>query len=166
MIQCLSKPMKQTEDFSVSEQNDWELLQDFLNNSELGERLVEYGRTKEKDYVDATGRTTTNEVINMELKKRKATINQYPTLDAEAHKIADLCLDYFCKGKIPLYINFLKDNYVVVFNIAKLKHRHLAKNEINWSQGYRAFEKTQTQKLDIRDAWKYHKEGNYYERML
>ena len=155
--------MNKEEDFDVSEQNCWELLQDFIEHSNFKSNLKEFNRKEECNYVDATGLTTSNQVLNMELKKRNITINQFPTLDAEGHKLADLYIDYFCDNKIPLYINFLKDGYVVVFNITKLKRRHKAQKERNWSQGYKAFEMTQTQKLDVRDAYIYKKENDTYE---
>jgi hypothetical protein len=44
-----------------------------------------------------------------------------------------------------------------------LKRRHKAQKERNWSQGYKAFEMTQTQKLDVRDAYIYKKENDTYE---
>lgn len=157
---------RSNEEFNVSEDKCWELLQDFIQNSNFRKKIVDYGRWKEKEYVDATGLTSDNQFINMELKKRNIAINQYPTLDAEGHKLADLYIDYFCDKKIPLYINFLKDWYVVVFNLAKLKHRHAAKKEKNWSQGYHAFEMTQTQKLDIKDAWIYKKDENGKYRLM
>lgn len=153
------------ENFDVSEQTCWDLLKDFISNSNFNKKIVEFGRTNEKEYVDATGMTTSRTYVNMELKRRYITIDQYPTLDAEGHKLADLFIDYFCLNKIPLYINFLNDGYVVVFNLTKLKHRHPPRKERNWSQGYKNFEMTQTQKLDIKDAWVYKKKEGKYQLM-
>ena len=155
--------MKREEDFSVSEQTCWELLQDFIECSNFKIHIKKYGRTEECDYVDATGLTTSNQFLNMELKRRYQTLGKYDTLYAEGHKIADLYVDYFCDNKIPLYINFLNDNYVVIFNLIKLKRRHKAVKGRNWSQGYNAFEMTQSQRLDLKDAFIYKKENNKYK---
>ena len=154
---------REEEDFDVSEQKCWELLQDFIEHSNFKSNLKEFGRKEECNYVDATGLTTSNQVLNMELKRRNSKLGQYSTLFAEGHKLADLYLDYFCLNKIPLYINFLEDGHVVIYNLTKLKHRHEAdKERKKWSQGYKAFEMSQSQKLDVRDAHIYKRVGDKF----
>lgn len=158
--------MNRVEDFDTSEQTCWELLQDFIEHSDFKYKIKEYGRKEKCKYVDATGLTTSNQFLNMELKKRNKKIEQYSTLFAEGHKLADLYLDYFCLNKIPLYINFLEDGYVVIYNLTRLKHRHEAdKKRGKWSQGYNSFEMSQSQKLDLKDAYIYKKINNHYERI-
>lgn len=158
-------PMNREEDFDTSEQKCWELLQDFIENSDFKTKIKIYGRKEKCDYVDATGMTTSNQFLNMELKRRYHTLGKFDTLYAEGHKVADLYVDYFCLNKIPLYINFLDDGYVVIYNLTRLKHRHEAVKGKNWSQGYKAFEMTQSQRLDLKDAYIYKKENNRYKHI-
>ena len=143
----------------INEENDYELLQDF--NSVL--KLNELGKTPEKYTTDASGYTTDGRYINIELKRRNININTYKTLYIETHKAGDMLLDYVCEKKIPLYINFLNDGYVVVYNLSELKHRPKKICKRIESKLYQGFELAKRQELIIDDAFIYKKNNNTYK---
>lgn len=141
-----------------TEQQDYDKLQDFnkyLNLRELGKR-------PDKDTTDASGYTEDGHEVNIELKSRNIGINTFKTIYIENHKVADMLLDYTIDKKIPLYINFLNDDYVVVFNLAKLRHRPRKVNKRIWSQLYQAFEMAKREELRLEDAWIYKKQNDKY----
>ena len=143
---------------NTSEQHDYEKLQDFnkfLKLKELGKRPV-------KDTTDASGFTADGHEVNIELKSRNIGINTFKTIYIESHKVADMLLDYNIDHKIPLYINFLNDDYVVVFNLAKLRHRPRKVNKRIWSELYQAFEMAKREELRLEDAWIYQKQNDKY----
>lgn len=143
----------------TSEIEDFEKLKDFnklLNLRELGKRPL-------KDTTDASGFTQDGQEVNIELKSRNIGINAFKTIYIESHKVADMLLDYHIDGKIPLYINFLNDDYVVIFNLAKLKHRpEKIINKRIWSELYQSYEMAKREGLKLEDAWIYQKQNNKY----
>ncbi len=156
------------------EKKDYYLMEEF--NKVL--KLIELGQTPEKHTTDASGYTTDGRLINIELKQRNQTLsgltlvgissktgNQYTanTIYIESHKIADLLLDYTIENKIPLYINFLNDGYVVLYNISTLKHRPTKVAKKIWSELYQGFELAKRQELQLSDAWIYKKENNEFK---
>lgn len=156
------------------EKNDYYLMEEF--NKVL--KLIELGQTPEKHTTDASGYTTDGRLINIELKQRNQTLsgltlvgissktgNQYTanTIYIESHKVADLLLDYTIEDKIPLYINFLNDGYVVVYNLSELKHRPTKVAKKIWSELYQGFELAKRQELQLSDAWIYKKENNEFK---
>ena len=171
-ITQIAQFIKMNQDFALkSETNDYYLLEDFNNVL----KLIELGQTPEKYTTDASGFTTDGRQINIELKKRNQTLSgltiigtssktnkQYTadTIYIESHKIADLLLDYQCDDKIPLYINFLNDGYVVLYNITRLKHRPTKVAKRIWSELYQGFELAKRQELKLEDAWIYQRINN------
>lgn len=141
-----------------TEQHDYEKLQDF--NKFL--KLKELGKRPAKDTTDASGFTADEHEVNIELKSRNININTFQTIYIESHKIADMLLDYNIDHKIPLYINFLQDDYVVVFNLAMLKHRPEKIIKPIWSQLYQSFELGKREGLLLEDAWIYQKQNDEY----
>ena len=156
------------------EKNDYYLMEEF--NKVL--KLIELGQTPEKHTTDASGYTTDGRFVNIELKQRNQTLsgltligissktgNQYTadTIYIESHKIADLLLDYTIDDKIPLYINFLNDGYVVLYNISTLKHRPTKVAKKIWSELYQGFELAKRQELQLSDAWIYRKNNDTYK---
>lgn len=142
----------------TSEQQDYEKLRDF--NKLL--KIRELGKRPDKDTTDASGYTQDGQELNIELKSRYIGINTYKTIYIESHKVADMLLDYTIDKKIPLYINFLNDDYVVVFNLAKLRHRPRKTNKRIWSELYQAFEMAKREELRLEDAWIYQKQNDKY----
>ena len=142
----------------INENLDFEMLEHF--NSLL--KLKDLGRTPELYHTDASGYSN-NKYINIELKRRSVNLNTYKTLYIEAHKAGDLLLDYVIEGKIPLYVNFLQDGHVVVFNLAELKHRPEKVSKRIESKLYEGFELAKREELLITDAWIYKLENNQYK---
>ena len=141
------------------EDNDYELLQDF--NKVL--KLTELGRCPENDATDASGYTTDGRLINIELKRRNINIDTYKSIYIESHKVGDMLLDYVCDKKIPLYINFLDNGYVVVYNLAELKTRPKKVVKNIYSKLYQGFEIAKREELYIKDAWIYQKNNDTYK---
>lgn len=152
------------EKFDVKEQEaiDFRLLQEF---NEETFKLKHLGRRDgEANPIDASGLTEDDRVINIEIKSRDFSINKYPTLMLETHKAYSLQDEYIKQGNIPLYVNFLNDDSVVVFNLLK-------------SSGYMERRKTHSRLygnkefqyklfLPIKNGWIYKKdENNNYKLM-
>ena len=163
------------QDFANSmEDTDFQLLQDF-NKKVL--KLEELGRTAHKHYTDASGITTDGRSLNIELKYRVMNYdnlaisasttqgNSYTadTLYIEAHKCGDLLLDYICNKQIPLYINFLSDDTVILYNLTTLKNRPKKVTKKIYSKLYQGFELAEREELKLDDAWIYKKENNKYK---
>lgn len=143
----------------TSELEDYELLQDF--NKVL--KLNELGRCPDKYTTDASGYTTDGRYINVELKKRNIDIDTFSTIYIETHKVGDMLLDYVCEKKIPLYINFLSDGHVVVYNLAELKNRPKKVAKRIYSKLYEGFELAKREELRLDDAWIYQKNNDGYK---
>jgi hypothetical protein len=116
-------------------------------------------------HTDATGRTETKlgeeRKFNLELKTRDVTLTKSGkfmgdkfnenTLYIESHKIADLLLDQVI-GYEGLYVNFLNNNVVIIFNVGKLKVRPKLEKKRIPSKGYQGFEMGFREGLHIKDA--------------
>ena len=143
-----------------NEEKDYILLKEF-NEKVL--KLNKLGQTTKHHHSDASGLTKSGTYINLELKHRNININTYPTMYLESHKAADMLLDYVTLNYVPLYVNFLADGHVVVFNLAKLKHRPKTVCKYIKSELYEGFELAKRQELDMRDAFIYKLENNEYK---
>ena len=150
------------------EDEDYILLKDF--NKVL--KLSDLGQTPKYSTSDASG-TSLNRYINIELKRRNQTLTKdfkisgetytADTVYLESHKAGDLLLDYVCEDKIPLYINFLNDGYVLLFNLSKLKHRPKKVCKKIYSKLYQGFELAKREELLVSDAWIYKRINNEYK---
>lgn len=145
------------------EDNDYKLLQDF-NEKKL--KLKCLGRTPSKYSSDASGYTQDNQLVNIELKYRDNDINEYDSLHIETHKAYDLLDEYIRDNKIPLYINFLNDGHVVVYNLAKLKHKPYKKRVKTYSKLYQDYESGYKAFLKLEDAYIYKKDDDNYKRIV
>lgn len=148
--------------FVEKENENWKLLCDFNEHTHL---FDEIGRMNEYYHTDATGRTETKlgeqRMFNIELKIRNVTLTKSGkfmgdkfnenTLYIESHKIADLLLDQVI-GYEGLYVNFLNNNVVVIFNVGKLKVRPKLEKKRIPSKGYQGFEMAFREGLHINDA--------------
>ena len=163
--------MKQ-EFFNENEEKDFEKLKVFNQATGI---FDEIGQTNHKYHTDATA-TTTNKLgetryWNIELKDRnlnlmedgrisgatdKGTFYDY-TILIESHKVADMLLDMI-NGLTPLYVNFLSDGHILIFNLANLKKRPQKTGVMNIrSKGYQKFEIAKREGLFISDAAVYDK---------
>lgn len=159
--------------FAQQKENDcYEKLTDFNNFL----NIVQLGRCPDKSSTDASGYTTDGRYANIELKDRdmnlledfrlsgetKGKTYYAEDLFIESHKVADMMLDYQCEGKLPLYINFINEDTVILYNLATLKHRPKKVSKRIWSELYQGFEIAKRQCLNMDDAWIYKKINGKY----
>lgn len=127
---------------------------------------------------DASGITTDGTDVNVEIKVRNqilldtntvSGVSQYNhpytanTIFIEAHKAADLLIDYIVDGNEPIYVNFIGE-HVVVFNLRKLKRKPSREtNKDIYSKLYEGKDKGVRYGLPLEDAFIYRKtENNSY----
>lgn len=103
--------------FKTNEKNDLQLLYEFNYNTKLFQSIKP---TEEKSQIDAIGKRKDREFA-IELKHRFINLEKYQTIMIEDYKLASMMLEYTINHREPLYINFLADGTVVIFNLAKLK---------------------------------------------
>lgn len=163
--------MKDREFFNSNEANDLKKLNDFNNAINLFTSITP---AKEKHYCDASGKTS-DRIFNIELKNRNQIITSNgkisgcsqngkvyidETIFVEDHKLSDMILDYITEGIEPLYINFLSNGWVIIFNLSKLtlRPKKYLNMKIN-SKGYQSMEFGNRQGLYLKDAAIY--DNNY-----
>lgn len=163
---------KQT--FNKAEDKCFQKFKDF--NQFLN--LKDIKRTAKYSPTDVEGYTNFNQLVKVELKDRNLKLSPdlkiimdetkgtytATTIFIEAHKYLDLLLARDYDNAIPLYINFLKDDYVLVYNLSsRLKRKPLETRERKvHSMGYEGFELTKRKLLQLEDAYIYQKQGNTY----
>ena len=103
--------------FKTNEKNDLQLLYEFNYNTKLFQSIKP---TEEKSQIDAIGKRKDREFA-IELKHRFINLEKYQSIMIEDYKLAGMMLEYTINHREPLYINFLADGTVVIFNLAKLK---------------------------------------------
>lgn len=146
--------------FETNEKNDLQMLYEFNYVTKLFDSITP---TEEKSQIDATAKRKNRE-FSIEIKHRYINLEKYQTIMIEPYKYLELKLEKEFNGKDGLYINFLADGSVVIFNISKLKTRpHFTIHNIR-SEGY---EVNQLQErryhLNLKDAAIYKKENNNYK---
>ena len=144
--------------FKESEVNGWQLLEKFNEATKIFNEIKnssfnESGTTGES--IDGTGYSTNKlgevKYWNIEVKVRnlnlldngkisgctdKGHVYIEDTIFIESHKAADLLLDKI-NGLTPLYVNFLSDGHVVIYNLDKLRYRPKKSGNLNIrSKGY------------------------------
>lgn len=153
--------------FNTTEKTDFEEL--MLFNEQIL-NLNQLGKTPEKHWTDASGYTTTNRYLNMELKERNQELRVNEKGDyyihgwkdngseydcygeyIEQHKVCDMLLDYVVYGYEPIYINFL-NNAIIVYNLSRLKHRPVPMKQKIHSRGYGKMEIGTREDLSLKDA--------------
>lgn len=148
--------------FDTNESNDMKLLYDFNLHTNLfsGLNPSEYSH-----FSDATAYTISRlgeeRKFNIEIKKRNAVLLKSGKVSGatfvddniiiESHKACDLLFDNI-NGYEPLYINFLDNNVVVIYNLNKLSIRPQSMKKFIKSSGYQGFEIASRQGLNIKDA--------------
>ena len=146
--------------FKENEKNDLQMLYEFNYKTKLFDSITP---TKEKSQIDATAKRKNREFA-IELKHRFINLEKYQSIMIEPYKYLELKLEKEFNERDGLYINFLADGTIVIFNISRLKTRpHFTIHNIR-SQGY---EVNQIQErryhLDLKDAVIYKKENNNYK---
>lgn len=156
------------------EDEDYILLKDF-NHDVL--KLTELGQTERNESSDASGYTTDGRLISIELKQRNLQLSGLTligttsegksytadTIYLESHKLGDMLLDYLIDKKIPLYINFMQNDYVLLYNLSTLKNRPKKVCKKIYSKLYQGFELSKRQELPLKDAWIYQRINNVYK---
>ena len=146
--------------FETNEKKDLQMLYEFNHETRLFDSITP---AKEKSQIDATAKRKNREFA-IELKHRFINLEKYQSIMIEPYKYLELKLEKEFNERDGLYINFLADGTVVIFNISRLKTRpHFTIHNIR-SQGY---EVNQIQErryhLDLKDAVIYKKENNNYK---
>ena len=148
--------------FDKNEENDMKLLYNFNLHTNLfsGLEQAEYSH-----YADATAYTISRlgeeRKFNIEIKKRNAVLLKSgkvsgatfidDTIIIESHKMCDLILDTL-NGYEPLYINFLDNNVVIIYNLSKLTVRPTSMKKFIKSKAYESYEIASRQGLNLKDA--------------
>ena len=173
--------MKDKKYFDTKENTDFIKLT-VLNDQIL--HLNNLGQTPYLHHTDASGYTSTSRYLSMELKDRDVELieqngeyyiqgtSQYGksysanTLYIEQHKVSAMLLDYITLGYEPIYINFLKGGYVVVYNLARLRTRPHSEAKTIKSRGYNKMEIGQREGLYLTDATIYKMDENNQYRLI
>lgn len=147
--------------FETNEKNDLQMLYEFNYKTKLFDSITP---TKEKAQIDATAKRNNREFA-IEIKHRYINLEKYQTIFIEDYKLAEMMLEYTVNHREPLYINFLADGHIVIFNLAKLKEKPRQRIANIKSEGY---DKMQCQErrylLPIKDAVIY-KDNNLLKPM-
>ena len=160
--------MKNNLFFDKNEEIDYEKLIELNNHLGWFNEIGKFGI--KNHYADASAKTADDRVVNIELKNRNMVLsddmlvlsgmsssNRPYTADnvyIEDHKVSDLMLDYIANGMIPLYINFLADGNVLVFNLSKLTKRPVRNVNLKIkTKGYDSIEFGNRQGLLLEDAF-------------
>ena len=165
--------------FDENEKRDFEKLIEFNERTGL---FTELTQLKEKYHADASGYTINKfgerRNFNIELKNRNLNLLDDgrisgatqkgtfidDTVYIEAHKAADLLFDLM-DGLEPLYINFLQDGKILIYNLSKLTKRPMKTDNMNIkSVGYGRFEMAKREGLYIKDAAIYDSNYNLIKR--
>lgn len=150
--------------FSSKEDEGWDRL--VALNEKTGWFKV-LGRAPKLNHFDASAQTGSRKFA-IEIKTRDMTLsddggvvglsNGKPftgrTLYIEDHKLVELLLDAVVEGWTPLYVNFLKDGHVVIFNLLSLKKKPMVTKRMGMlSNGYGAVEMSARKGLWLEDAY-------------
>lgn len=162
--------------FEENEKNDLKKLFELNEKAHIFSSITP---SKEKHYTDATG-FTADRLFNIELKNRNQILlrdgrisgcsqsgKDYidETIFIEDHKLSDMLLDWLCNGLEPLYINFLSNGWIIIYNLSKLtvRPKKYLNMKIN-SKGYRSMEFGNRQGLYLIDAAVYDDKYNLIKR--
>ena len=136
-------------------------LDDFKKMKEFNEKLglKDLGKLEIKKQFDASGYTQDNRYVEVELKDRDITVNQYPSIMIEPYKLAYAREN---KDTIPLYVNFTKDEHIILFNLQRIGDVPAKTYDIP-SKLYERVKKSKRYEIPIEKAWIYKKENNQYK---
>lgn len=132
--------------FNESEDKCWQSLQNLNNKKNYFKELT---KAPSGSSWDASGITRDGRKVIIELKHRNAVLDGNSVsgtnfhsdgLFLEAHKHSSLMLHWVVDGLTPLYINFLQDGNVLIFNLLKLTHYKQYNNLKVKSLGYEKME--------------------------
>ena len=151
---------KNTDFFKLKEKENIEKLVEF---NDIKNFFKTVNKCPSGHTYDASGLTIDGRGYNVELKTRVAVLTDEGTVSGvnfndetvmiEPEKSAHLYYRYFVTGAIPLYINFLLDGSVLVWNLTKLKKvpEEKVDTRIN-NKGYQKLYKQYRDYLYVSDA--------------
>lgn len=148
-------------------------IREFNETANIFDTITDYPRNH---YCDFSG-TCKQLNLNIEVKDRNLTLMEDGKLSGatkngsfyaddlyiEDHKYSDLLLDFYTYGLEPIYLNFLNDGYVAIFNLSKLTQRPKRYTKIIRSKGYEKMEFANRQGLSLKDACIY-KDGKLIKK--
>lgn len=150
--------------FDRNEKNGFKFLKAFNDEVHL---FPEVYKTPERHHYDASA-TTNSKTYNIEIKIRNQILlddlrvsghsnsgKEYieNTLMIESHKMASQLLYASFYGYTPIYVNFLLDGTVIIFNLHNLKIFPERRDNVKtYSKGYQRKEEEMKYYLDISDA--------------
>lgn len=163
--------------YTVEELKDWELLK--LFNDKI--KLNNLGQTPKKWYFDASGYTHLNQYTEIELKNRQGVLTDNPniveftkknkstytatTVYIEPQHYARMVDDFRYDGVVPLYINFLADGSVIVWNLATLKKKPEWKYVTHiWDEGKKEYKDEWRILLELEEAFIYDCNNNLIKK--
>lgn len=158
--------------FTDKENEDYNKLVHFNENELKGQ--IE--RNEPKHWLDAHGKLPDNRDCNIELKGREFNLinnngewqfkneSGYTcnTIYCEANKVSELLFHLQYDNSQPLYINFTLNNYILIYNLAKLSKIPDMQVVFVKNKGYSFTEKCYRYMLPVNDATIYKREGNNY----
>ena len=166
--------------FKESEERCWELLNEFNQHTKLFNNIE---RTKEKECIDVTGASINKlgeeRKYGIELKNRNLNLMDDgrisgatdkgsfydDTIFIETHKAGSMLLNSI-EGYEPLYINFLADGHIIIFNLKRLSKRPKQSKMMNIkSKGYGKYEIAKREGLYMVDACIYDKDYKLIKRI-
>ena len=118
--------------FMENEKNDLQMLYEFNYQTKLFESIKPM---EEKSQIDAIGKRNNREFA-IELKHRYINLSKYKSIMIEDYKLASMMLEYTINKREPLYVNFLADGTVVIFNLIKLSTMPKMRIQDIKSEGY------------------------------
>lgn len=156
--------MANFEFINQQEKIDWDLLNDFNEKFRYFTNLV-----KREKYAtsDASGVTFDGRAFGIELKSRNQVLMDDGRLSGqtydgyaytadteylEAHKSTSMMFDYLYKKDEPLYVNFLKDGTIIIYNLTKLSEIPQKQRVKIKSKGYEREEYEYRFLLPLKDA--------------
>lgn len=148
--------------FKKNEKTDYEKLIDFNSIKHFFNRL---DKTPAKHDFDASGDTKDGRLTAIELKSRNALLTKENTVSGsnfndntvfiEDYKMAALLAEFVVTKAVPLYINFLSDGTVLIWNLSKLSTVPQKIPIIIKNNGYGQMEKAYRYLLKVDDAMVY-----------
>ena len=93
-------------------------------------------------------------------------MDKYNTLYIDDYKACNMLMDFVALNLIPIYVNFMADDTIIVFNLLRLHKRPKITKNRTYSKGKQAYEYSDRQELYIEDAYIYKKDKNNRYRLI
>ena len=132
--------------------------EDALRFERLAEETGWWSTISRADYADPydfTGTAIDNRQTLMELKYRDMNADAYDDYIIEVDKLADCYLHAAMTHSTPLYINFFKDDNVLIWNLLELKTPPVKQKIRRANIGFDTMEVSNVYKLAASDAYMY-----------